>query len=762
MKLSVQHILFVFIIFYCTHSAAQYIQVNDGYTAQQLVNALVDGSCAQVSNISLNGSPDSKSYGYFTNAADSFPFTNGIVLSTGYARSATGPNNSLLSEGSTDWGGDDDLENALLVSGTVNATILEFDFIPFTDNISFDYVFSSEQYLTSVISQNQCNYTDGFAFLIREASATTPYQNLAIVPGTNIPVKVNTVRGEGVCPSANSAYFDNFNGVEHPTNFNGQTKILKAQTAVTSGTLYHIKLVVADQGNNLYDSAIFLGGGSFRSITNLGADRLFDTNNPLCSDDTLPLDATTPNATGYKWYKNNVLQAETSAVYVVTSEGEYSVIVEFGIGCTSSGRIRVEESIPPPTDNYTILQCDEDNDGVSIFNLELAYDNITGNDTSLYVYFYRSREDATRNINRIINSTAFENTEANQTIYAKVLTQYGCYSISTLQLLTSANALTPPAKLGICDDDGMDDGFTQFDLTIRTGDILQNLPPGLDLRYYISQADALSALNAIATPQSFINTTQNNQIVYARIFNGSDCYSIVSLQLEVYSFGDIVKDESVIICTDKTITLDAGDGFTSYAWNTNPIQKTRVITIDEPGKYTVTVTNSHDCEASKTFTVSASGPAAEAMVILDDFNGGALNMATIEVNGIGDYEFSLDGVSYQDSPVFTGLISGKYTAYINDKNECGRVTVTFYILDYPKFFTPNNDNINDRWYIPYLVFVPNADVFIYDRYGKLITGFSGSGSWDGTFKGRPLPATDYWFVIQLENRTIKGHFSMIR
>jgi len=83
-------------------------------------------------------------------------------------------------------------------------------------------------------------------------------------------------------------------------------------------------------------------------------------------------------------------------------------------------------------------------------------------------------------------------------------------------------------------------------------------------------------------------------------------------------------------------------------------------------------------------------------------------------------------------------------------------------LDYLKFFTPNNDGSNDKWYIPYLVFIPDAEVFIYDRYGKLITGFTGSGSWDGTFKGKPLPATDYWFVIQLEGRTIKGHFSMLR
>lgn len=85
-----------------------------------------------------------------------------------------------------------------------------------------------------------------------------------MVPGTNIPVKVNTVRGSGtICPPANQAYFDAFNDTNHPTNFNGQTKILKAESDVIPGETYHIKLVIADEGNHRFDSAIFLGGGSF-------------------------------------------------------------------------------------------------------------------------------------------------------------------------------------------------------------------------------------------------------------------------------------------------------------------------------------------------------------------------------------------------------------------------------------------------------------------------------------------------------------------
>lgn len=753
-------ICFVGLFSFRNATAQEHIHVDDAYTAQQLVNALIDNTCGQVSNISLQGSPVNKSYAYFTNNAVAFPFTDGILLSTGFASSATGPNSSLLSEGSTTWPGDNDLEVALGVSNTINATVLEFDFIPYTDKISFDYIFSSEQYLTSITSQNQCNYTDGFAFLIREAAGTAPYTNLAIVPGTDIPVKVNTVRGQGVCPASNEQYFDSFNVPEHPTNFNGQTIILQAKTDVTAGVVYHIKLVVADQGNNLYDSAIFLGGGSFKNITDLGPDRLFATNNPMCSGETLTLDATTINAMAYKWYKNGQLQNITSSTYNVTTAGEYSVEVIFDATCISTGKIRIEQSLPPVASSYTLIQCDEDNDGITTYNLDLVYPLVTNNDTSLYVQYFLSLADAQTGNNPIINSTSFHNSTSGQIIYAQVMTPYSCFSISTINLLTSNNLVTPPSSIGVCDSDGTDDGLHQFDLTQRDSQILQNLPSGLALQYFLSENDALLSVNPIANPQQFTNTIAFNQTLYARIYGGGDCYSLVPLELLVYSFGNDLKDEEITLCEGGTV-LDTGINYASYEWHTTPPNYSRSITVNEPGEYSVTVTTDKGCTGSKTFDVTPSGKATDAIVNIDDFKG-TNNTVTIQPVGPGDYEFSLDGKNYQDLGIFTCLTSEKYTVYIRDKNGCGVFTKEFYVMDYPEFFTPNNDGTNDVWRIPYLSLVPEAEVIIFDRYGKVITGFKGSGSWDGTFNNETLPATDYWFIINLKNRTIKGHFSLIR
>ncbi|MFM7896589.1 MAG: choice-of-anchor L domain-containing protein [Flavobacterium sp.] len=324
---------------------AQNITVDEGFTPQYLVNdVLINSSCANVLNVSVSGgnfASGEKSFGYFDATGTSFPFQNGIVLSTGKIVNAQGPNTSLSDDGGNmGWNGDPDLNQALGLSNTFNATILEFDFIPLGNRISFDYIFSSEQYLSNPMS-NQCNFTDGFAFLLRR-NGETNYQNLAVVPNTNIPVKVNTVRGSGtICSAANETYFDAFNGTVHPTNFNGQTKVLTAQSDVIPGETYHIKLVIADEGNHRFDSAIFLGGGSFNFGIDIGDDRLIATGNPLCPNETLAVDATQIGATSYQWYKDtNLIPGATNAIYNITSAGDYLVEINYGPTCQTTGAIK--------------------------------------------------------------------------------------------------------------------------------------------------------------------------------------------------------------------------------------------------------------------------------------------------------------------------------------------------------------------------------------------------------------------------------------
>lgn len=652
---------------------AQNISVDESYTPQDLVeDILINSPCANVFNVSVSGgnfASGEKSFGYFDATGTTFPFQNGIILSTGKINNAPGPNIYLSDDGGgIGWNGDSDLNDALGLSNTFNATILEFDFIPLGNRISFDYIFSSEQYLTNP-SSNQCNYTDGFAFLLKR-NGETNYQNLAVVPGTNIPVKVNTVRGSGtICPPANQAYFDAFNDTNHPTNFNGQTKILKAESDVIPGETYHIKLVIADEGNYRFDSAIFLGGGSFNFGIDLGDDRLIATGNPLCPSETLTVDATQAGATGYQWFRNtNPIPGATNPTYTITSAGDYTVNIFYGTTCS------------PPSNTLKIEYAE-----------------------SLVI---------------------------NQDLFTE------------------------------CDADTNQDGKTVFDLDVIKNQLFTNLPTDYNISFFEIPT------STTALPTNYTNTIPNNQTIYARIMNIQGCYSDYPVNLVVNTFDTILADETIGLCENSILNLDAGSGFTSYEWNTDPPQFTQQITVNSGGSYEVTVTNSFNCSKTKTFTVEASGIATIEDIIINDFQEN--NSATIQISAssLGNYEFSLDDINYQDSNIFTNLLEGEYTVYVNDKKKCGVAKRTFYILDYPKYFTPNGDNYNDTWYIKNLRKrnLQNSTISIFDRYGKLIKQYNANTeAWDGTFNGSNLPSNDYWFTLELTNgKTIKGHFTLKR
>ena len=646
---------------------SQNITVNESLTPQQLVeNILVNNGCISVSNFSVSGGnfgTGELSYGYFNANGSIFPFQEGIILSTGKINSAVGPNSNFSDEGTgIGWNGDSDLNTALGLSNTFNASILEFDFVPNANNISFEYIFASEQYLTNP-QPNQCNFTDGFAFLIKEASASS-YQNLAIIPGTNTPVRVNTVRGSGtICPPANEAYFDAFNTGNYPTTYDGQTKILTAQSVVTPGTLYHIKLVIADEGNHRFDSGIFLRAGSFISEKDLGADRLIATGNPLCNNEVLTLNATQTGATSYQWFQNGNPVGTNSPNYNVTSAGTYSVEIDINATCTLTGSIEIEYAP-----------------------------------------------------NLIIADNSFE----------------------------------------VCDTNT--DGLAAFDLATIQTQIFSNLPANFTMALFNSTT------STTPLPSSYTNTTPFQQIIYARITNIQNCYGNIPITLNVNIFPQTFNDETIGICNNTPTNISAPSGFSSYSWNTNPVQTSQSITVSNAGTYVVTITNADGCTKTKTFTIVNSEVATITNIDVNDFNEDL--MATISVTGNGNYEYSLNGINFQDSPVFHLSDAGEYTIYANDKNGCGLVFETFYALSYPKFFTPNNDSFNDTWYIKNLnkKGLENSKIYIFDRFGKLLKQINpNKNGWNGIFDGKLLPASDYWFVLELTNgKTIKGHFSLIR
>ena len=130
-----------------------------------------------------------------------------------------------------------------------------------------------------------------------------------------------------------------------------------------------------------------------------------------------------------------------------------------------------------------------------------------------------------------------------------------------------------------------------------------------------------------------------------------------------------------------------------------------------------------------------------------------------------NYTYSLDRVTYQTSPVFRNLPSGVYTVYARSINFCGTDSQTFFVDLIPKAFTPNGDLVNDVFTLAGMNALPQATVLIFDRYGKYIVKLNRENrSWDGTLNGTPLPASDYWYVVKLDDVTpeIRGHFALLR
>ncbi|MEG1026187.1 MAG: choice-of-anchor L domain-containing protein [Flavobacterium sp.] len=775
---------FLFILFLCCLSAkmnAQVITIDDTKTPTQLIeNILINSSCANASNSTGRGDTfrlGKQSFAYFNSNGSSFPFREGIVLATSTAQSAIGPFVTNPNDGSDDsisWGRDTDLDQTLGIN-SINTTVLEFDFIANTSSLSFNYIFASNEYQYDF----PCRYSDGFAFLIKEAGTADPYKNLAVIPNTNTPVSSVNIHpkidpGSSVggisypgCAASNESYFNGRNTNTSPINFAGQTVVMTASSIVTAGKKYHVKLVIGDADVRYQTSAIFLEAGSFASKIVLGEDRTIANNNPACFGERITLDSKLSAADyTFKWYKkdNPSVPLSTNPTYEVTDAGNYVVeATVISTTCILSGEIKIDYASEILSTDTSLLQCDDNTDGISIFDLSKVNNIVKNNVASiLNDGFYETLTDAQNKTNKIAVPNRYVNNAPNQIVYARLENQFGCSKIAEVTLEIANTSMADPNPISICDQDQIQDGFYQFDLD---RDVTQQLGlmAGLTANYYATANDAVTETNQL--PNIFRNTTAFNQTIYGRVVNGPDCYDIIPVPLVVNTFDPPnFANESVFICKNSDVTLTVDSGFSSYSWNTAPGNTTNSLTVTAPGDYAVTVTNANGCKKTKTFKVILSEPATLTGATVKDFSGND-NSVLLEYTGVGDYEFSLDGVTFQDDPLFTRVAAGTYNAVARDKNGCGLSSnITIYVLDYPRFFTPNGDGYNDLWFINDIEHLPNFKIYVFDRYGKLLKEMNqNSIGWNGIFNGQQLPSDDYWFTLTFVNgKSVKGHFTLKR
>ncbi|AFL81117.1 hypothetical protein Aeqsu_1633 [Aequorivita sublithincola DSM 14238] len=773
---------FVFLLFTILCFAipsAQNIQVDaTTYTPQQLVeDILIDSGCisnVQVSKtVSGNFADGDKSFGYFSANGSAFPFNKGIVMSTGKLKHVPGPNNNLSDDDAPGWTGDQDLETALNITNTTNATIIEFDFVPNADNIQFRYLFASEEYQEG--DPNTCIYSDAFAFLIKPIGGN--YTNIAVVPGTNTPVLVTTVHSgiPGSCPPINQTYFEGWNGSNVPINFNGQTKILVAETPVTVNQGYHIKLVIADEANYRYDSAVFLEGESFNIAANLGPDQSFVTYNPLCENEIYVLDATPQGTTpiGYKWFRNGTLiPGETSAQLTVTTAGTYKVEIDYGSACIATDEVLIEYSAPVTVQNTELFQCEPTADGRATFNLFETETIIINGDPLLRVYsFHKNFNDAENNLSPIPNPESYTNTRPNEIVYARAVSEYDCVCVAEVTLKTTTNTVSDFFLVN-CSIDG-NPGFASFNFSQTTSDLQILFGNNAEVTYHLSYDDAISQINPLPNP--FINSEENTQTIYARIDGDRGCLGTAKINLNVINTPEFEGEEAYIYCLNtfpETITIDSGlignSADAQFEWSNG--ETTASIEINEAGTYTVTVTRSktingekYSCASTRTITVLPSETAQVSYKLTGNVGNPIL---TVIVEGVGDYLYSLDNGPYQQSPIFENVSLGEHIILVKDTNGCGTTTLIAYVLGFPNFFTPNNDGYHDFWQVEGLDRENEQleRVEIFDRFSKIlyILDLNSSG-WDGTYNGKQMSSSDYWYKAIFKNGKIyRGHFTLKR
>ncbi len=339
-------------------------------------------------------------------------------------------------------------------------------------------------------------------------------------------------------------------------------------------------------------------------------------------------------------------------------------------------------------------------------------------------------------------------------------------NLSTLESLVVANEPSP-RELLLCAPPGTTSNI--FDITELESSILgtQN-PADYDVTYHHSLQDAQSGDNKIDTPQAYVNT-QVIETIYVRVIHKriDVCYATTSFRLIIGEAPDFTLSQTqYFVCAGSSVRLEAGMGYDAYLWSDG--SNAPYLDVTEPGTYSVSVANiygSSRCDSdSQSITVEGSSVATITSVDVVDWRDDS-NSITVNVTGTGDYLYALDDTPYQSSNFFGNLPPGLYTVRVMDqKNNCGIVTLEVPVLGYPKFFTPNGDGQNEFWQIKLAYTQPGMIVYIFDRYAKLLASFgAASTGWDGNYNGQQMPSDDYWFLVELPNGKIhRGHFALKR
>ncbi|AEH00200.1 T9SS type B sorting domain-containing protein [Lacinutrix sp. 5H-3-7-4] len=471
-------------------------------------------------------------------------------------------------------------------------------------------------------------------------------------------------------------------------------------------------------------------------------------------------------------------------------------------GCdvaTLNFNIEVQEAAQANPDGVAIVyeQCDDNmefdgdpsNDTVQ-FNLETQNPFVLdGQDANNYtVSYYENQADADAGTNPL--PFLYENTSNPQVIIVRVDNDTMIVTPISLDLSSLTTGLDVDSDGNIDTIDTNGDGV--FDIVDINGD---GIAEGFD-----SDADGIIDYIDLDGDGNGDLVDLNNDGVVDNGQDSSICYETAEVTLQVNPLPAFDLDDSYLLCINTNGTevvnsplVDTGldASLYSFEWsyegNVMAGETGPSIMPTEGGNYSVIVTDTSTsantmCMSSDSTVVDVSEPPVISYELLTaafaDQHDVQVTASGSTATSIAVYEFSLNGGAWQlgtanadgsYSHTFTNIPAGGIVVTARDVNGCGEVSEEIMVLDYPVYFTPNGDGYNETWNIYSISNYPDAKIYIFDRFGKLLKQISPLGDgWNGTYNGNPMPTSDYWFTVEYTDtatntkKHFRAHFTLKR
>ncbi|MFO7703229.1 MAG: T9SS type B sorting domain-containing protein [Psychroflexus maritimus] len=442
------------------------------------------------------------------------------------------------------------------------------------------------------------------------------------------------------------------------------------------------------------------------------------------------------------------------------------------------------------------------------FDLTLNEQFILGsqNETNFKISYHLTAQDAQSGVQKIAVPQNYTNTQNPQEIFIRIESLTSDCFVANESFFVQVDerpdiALTAEFEY-VCAEMNTNQAANNeqaiFDLTTKNEEISPAFEDeNIEVRYYTSEAN-LEAGSSIENPSEFQNT-ENPQLIFAEVVNtANQCTSLTSVEFELHvhplPLVDLSNMDGKSICVDPITNevidplnlpvLDTGLDSSRYAftWFLNgellPQETNPSIVAIVEGLYEVEVTdvgfslNTACYASSQALLIESSAPVFEIKPLGQAFEDNQ-QIEVFNIQGSGDFEFSVDGSDWialnnQTNLVFEAPGFGEIQVVGRDRNGCGEFIQQLSLIDYPKFFTPNNDGFNDTWNINGLE-GQNSKIYIFDRYGKLLKQIKPNNyGWDGTYNGKPMPSNDYWFKVEYNDprtgvrKTFKSNFTLKR